>query len=159
MLAGYQEWYESVAKETFSICRELGIKTQAFFLFGIPGENQSTIKETIDFAKELDPDSAQFAIVIPHPGTELHEICKENGWLIYEQWSDFAAENCLIETDQLSREEVERARVQAYREFYFRPGFIARTMVSMRSPQDVKRVFRSARSIVDRLSFFQRAGG
>lgn len=147
------------ARETFKICRELGIKTQAFFLFGIPGENHETIRETIEFVKELDPDSAQFAIVIPHPGTELYEICKENGWLIYEQWSDFAAENSLIETEQLSREEVERARVQAYREFYFRPGFVARTMVSMRSPQDVKRVLRSAKSIVDRLSFFQRPSG
>ena len=142
-------------KETFAICRRLGIRTQAFFLFGVPGEDQETIRQTIEFAKELDPDSVQFAVAIPHPGTQLYEECQRNGWLVYNSWADFASKNSLIETEELSREEVERARVQAYREFYFRPGFILRSALRIRSLKDVRRLLRGAKSVVDRMSFFQ----
>jgi len=142
-------------KETFAICRRLGIKAQAFFLFGIPGEDQETIRETIEFAKELDPDSVQFAVAIPHPGTQLYAECQRNGWLVYDSWADFASKRSLIETKELSREEIERVRVQAYREFYFRPTFILKTAARIRSPKDVRRVLRSAKSIVDRITFFR----
>ena len=100
-------------REAFTNCRELGIKSQAYFLFGVPGETQESIDETIEFAKEIEADSTQFAIAIPHPGTELYETCVEHGWLVYDRWEDFAAENSLIETDHLTREEVEEARMRA----------------------------------------------
>ncbi len=149
----------SRTKETFAICRRLGIRAQAFFLFGIPGEDQETISQTIEFAKELDPDSVQFAVAIPHPGTQLYAQCERNGWLVYDSWADFASKNSLIETEELSREEVERARVRAYREFYFRPSFILKTAAKIRSLKDVKRVLKSAKSIVDRIFFFGASSG
>lgn len=147
------------AMETFRICRELGIHTLAFFLFGIPGENQETIQKTIGFAKRLEPDSAQFAVAIPHPGTKLYEECVRNGWLVYRDWQDFASCNSLIETEVLTREAVEQARIRAYREFYFRPSFILETALKIRSVRDVKRVLNSAKSIVDRIFFFQGVSG
>ncbi|TET73909.1 MAG: radical SAM protein, partial [Candidatus Aminicenantes bacterium] len=61
----------SQIRRAFELCRKVGIKTQAFFLFGVPGETLQTIAETIEFTKKLRPDSAQFAVVIPHPGTDL----------------------------------------------------------------------------------------
>lgn len=144
-------------KRAFDLCRKVRIKTQAFFLFGIPGETPGTIKETIEFAKKLKPDSAQFAVVIPHPGTDLYEICEREDWLKYSSWEDFSACNSLIETSQLSRQDVEKARVRAYREFYFRPSYVLRTALKIRSWNDFKAVLKSAGSIVDRISFFSRS--
>ena len=146
-------------REAFKDCRELGIKTQAFFLFGVPGETEETIEETIEFAKELDADSTQFAIAIPHPGTELYQTCMDNGWLVFDSWEDFAAENSLIETEELTRADVERARIRAYRRYYFTPRFVAKSVLRVRSLQDVKRLFRGGRSVLDRISFFQSHGG
>jgi anaerobic magnesium-protoporphyrin IX monomethyl ester cyclase len=146
-------------RETFRHCRELGIKSQAFFLFGIPGETQETIQETIEFAKDIEADSTQFAIAIPHPGTELYQVCSEQGWLVYDNWEDFAAENSLIETDQLTRDDVAKARIRAYRRFYFNPKFIARSLLRIRSFQDIKRLFRGGKSVLDRISFFGRHVG
>ena len=144
-------------EQAFELCRKVGMKTQAFFLFGTPGETPQTISETIKFAKKLRPDSAQFAVVIPHPGTDLYEICQREGWLKYKSWEDFSACNSLIETPELSRQDVEKARIRAYREFYFRPGYVLRTAVQIRNWHDFKAVFKSARSIVDRISFFSRS--
>ncbi|KPL15035.1 MAG: hypothetical protein AMJ93_16970, partial [Anaerolineae bacterium SM23_84] len=63
----------------------------------------------------------------------------------------------LIDTPQLSREEVEEARIRAYREYYFRPQFILREAFRIRHPRDVKRLWRGARSVLARLNFFQSA--
>jgi anaerobic magnesium-protoporphyrin IX monomethyl ester cyclase len=146
-------------RQAFKDCREAGIKTQAFFLFGVPGENQETIEETIQFAKEIQADSTQFAIAIPHPGTELYQTCMDNGWLVFNDWEDFAAENSLIETEELTREDVERARIHAYRSYYFSPRFVARSLLRVRSAKDLRRLFRGGRSVLDRISFFQRHAG
>ena len=145
-------------ERAFELCRKAGIKTQAFFVLGIPGETPQTIRETIEFAKKLRPDSAQFAVVIPHPGTALYEICQRGGWLKYGSWEDFSACNSLIETPELSRRDVEKARVRAYREFYFRPSYILRTALKIDSWNDLKAVLKSANSIVDRIWFFSRSG-
>jgi anaerobic magnesium-protoporphyrin IX monomethyl ester cyclase len=142
-------------RRAFKDCRELGIKTQAYFLFGVPGETEETIEETIAFAKEIDADSTQFAIAIPHPGTQLYQTCVDNGWLVFDSWEDFAAENSLIATEDLSRQDVERARIHAYRSHYFSPRFVARSLLKVRSFGDVKRLFRGGRSVLDRISFFQ----
>ncbi len=136
---------------------EVGIKTQAFFLFGIPGETQETIQQSIDFAKELGASTVQFAVAIPQPGSPLYEQCVQNNWLIYDDWEDFASCKAMIETPQLSRAEVEEARIRAYREYYFRPQFILREALRIRHPRDVKRLLRGARSVLARLNFFQSA--
>ncbi len=145
--------------EAFRLARKLGIRTQAFFLFGVPGETQETIGETIEFAKRIKPDSAQFAVVIPHPGTKLFIESREKGYLRYNDWEDFSACRGMIETPELSLEEVEEARVRAYKEFYFRPSYVAQTLLSIKSWDDLKSVVKSARSIVSRIGFFKGRGG
>jgi radical SAM superfamily enzyme YgiQ (UPF0313 family) len=145
------------AREAIRLCKELGIKSQAFFLFGVPGETQQTIQQTIDFAQELDASSTQFAVAIPQPGSPLYQQCVENSWLVYDDWEDFASSNALIETPQLSREEVEAARIRAYREQYFRPRYILQEALRVRHPRDIRRLWRGAKSVLARLRFFESA--
>ena len=147
------------AREAIRLCRELGIKSQAFFLFGVPGETPQTIQQTIDFAKELGASSTQFAVAIPQPGSPMYQQCVEEDWLVYDGWEDFASSKALIETPQLSRQEVEAARIRAYREYYFRPRFIVQEALRIRHPQDIKRLWRGAKSVLARLRFFQSARG
>lgn len=142
-------------RAAFKLTREVGIKTQAFFLFGVPGETQETVRETIDLAKELSASSTQFAIAIPHPGTALYEECKTNGWLTSEDWADYTSESSLIETPWLSAAEVEAARVQAYREYYYRPSYILGEALRIRRLADIKRLARGANSVRARIEFFQ----
>ncbi|HSJ59502.1 MAG TPA: radical SAM protein, partial [Anaerolineae bacterium] len=141
----------------FKLTHQVGIKTQAFFLFGMPGETQATIRETIEFAKALNASSTQFAIAIPHPGTALYEECRTNGWLTSEVWADYTAENSLIETPWLTAEEVEQARIRAYREYYYRPRFVVGEALKVRRLADVQRLLRGANSVRSRLRFFREA--
>lgn len=146
-------------RHAFKLTKEVGIKTQAFFLFGMPGETHETIQETIDFAKEINASSTQFAVAIPHPGTALYEECKTNGWLTSEDWADYTAESSLIETPWLTAQEVEEARIRAYREYYYRPSFIVGEALKIRRLADVKRLTRGANSVRTRIQFFRQATG
>ena len=144
-------------RHAFKLTAEVGIKTQAFFLFGIPGETQDTISETIEFAKEINASSTQFAVAIPHPGTTLYEECKANGWLTSENWVDYTSESSLIETPWLTADEVEEARIRAYREYYYRPQFIVGEALKIRRLADIKRLARGANSVRARIRFFRQA--
>jgi len=144
-------------REAFKLARQVGIKTQAFFLFGIPGETRETIRETIEFAKEINASSTQFAIAIPHPGTALYQECRANGWLTTDDWADYTAESSIIQTPWLTAQEVEEARVQAYRQFYYRPRFILGEALKVRRLADIKRLARGANSVRARIKFFNQA--
>ena len=143
------------AQKAFALSRKLGIKTQAFFLIGLPWETHQTVMKTIEFAKKLKPDSAQFAVVVPHPGTELYDICLEKGWLKHDSWEDFDCRKALIETPNFSARDAERYRREAYKQFYFRPSYILRTTFKMWNPKEAIRIVRSARSIVERIFFYK----
>ncbi|MGD9130315.1 MAG: radical SAM protein [Candidatus Bathyarchaeota archaeon] len=141
-------------RKAFRATRKVGIKSQAFFLFGLPWETPETVAKTIEFAKELKPDSAQFAIVVPHPGTELYELCLEKGWLKYKTWEDFDCRSPLIETDTLSIKDPMEYRTRAYRKFYIRPSFILRTSLKLWNPKEARRIIKSAKSVFQRISYY-----
>src|SRR6185503_13319494 len=58
-----------------------GIQTLAHFILGLPGETPATIRQTIDYAKEIDPDWAQFYCATPLPGTVFMDQAKQAGHL------------------------------------------------------------------------------
>lgn len=141
-------------RRAFKLTRKAGIMTQAFFLLGLPGETHETVKKTIEFAKEIKPDSAQFAVVVPHPGTELYDICLEKGWLKCDSWEDFDCRRVIIETESFSAKDAEKSRTKAYREFYLRPSYILRTTLKMWNPKEARRIIRSAKSVIERISYY-----
>ena len=61
-----------VARRFTKDCHELGITIHGTFILGLPGETRETIKETIHFAKEINPHTIQVSLAAPYPGTELY---------------------------------------------------------------------------------------
>ena len=49
------------------------------FMIGVPGENKTTIQETIDFCKELDLAPEVIFFMTPYPGTELYKMALSQG--------------------------------------------------------------------------------
>lgn len=125
-------------RHAFRLMREVGIESLAHFVLGLPGETKQTIKKTIKFAKEIDPDYVQFYCAIPFPGTPLYDLAEKNQWLRTKNWEDFEINRAIIETPLLSRKELERARTWAYLTFYLRPGYIFRRVFKIKSLSDFK---------------------
>jgi radical SAM superfamily enzyme YgiQ (UPF0313 family) len=96
------------ALEVVRWCRELGIMTHATFCIGLPGENESTIKETIEYMEKLNLDSAQVSKAVPYPGTPLYAWAKENGYLLTEDLDKFdGASPCVLNYPDLSSEKMD----------------------------------------------------
>ena len=59
-------------RQTVKLCRKIGIKTLAFFLFGLPGETRQERENSFNFAKELNADLVSFHRVFPYLGSDIH---------------------------------------------------------------------------------------
>jgi len=68
----------------FRAAKKSGIKANSFNMVGLPYETEGDIWETIRLNRECEPDYIQVSIFQPYPGTELHTLCKEKGWLLTE---------------------------------------------------------------------------
>ena len=109
-------------------CHQLGVKMHGCFIIGLPGETQQTIRETLEFAKALDPHTLQVSVAAPYPGTFLYEQAKKEGWLRNESGEllmDEGFQVTSVEYPHLSHEEMFDAVEDFYRKFFFRPRKIA----------------------------------
>jgi len=76
-------------REAFRLIKEIGISTSSSFIIGLPGDTVETVKQTIEFAKELNPNYAIFYAAIPYPGTELARQVVESGGKLPDNWDDY----------------------------------------------------------------------
>jgi radical SAM superfamily enzyme YgiQ (UPF0313 family) len=116
-------------RRAVACCKKVGIQTMGHFIFGLPGESKETAEQTIRFMLDLDLDYMQCYCAVPYPKTELGELAKAKGWVRADRWSqyDFGGDS-IMNTDQLTCEEVTLFRKKAFRRFYFRPLYVFRQM-------------------------------
>lgn len=119
-------------------CSMAGIETRGLFIFGNLGENESTMEDTIRFAKKLPLDTATFHICIPMPKTEYWEIIQREGKFLDVGWKGYTAysDGAFVHGD-VTPELMSRMQKKAYREFYLRPQFVMKRFFRIRSVKDV----------------------
>jgi len=61
--------------------KDLGIEVESFFVVGMPGETEESLKRSFKYARELDTDATHYFFANPMPGTKLWKICVENDYL------------------------------------------------------------------------------
>jgi radical SAM superfamily enzyme YgiQ (UPF0313 family) len=141
-------------RNAFKLTKEVGILTVAYFMIGSPGDSNETVRKTINFAKELDADFAQFSICTPFPGSELFDNLIKSGVRI-QDWdkasyvtSKSKAEPISL-TKELSAEELKKWYSKAYKEFYLRPSYWLKTISRIRSIDDIKIILNGFRMMVN----------
>ncbi|HAF96498.1 MAG: hypothetical protein A2X34_01290 [Elusimicrobia bacterium GWC2_51_8] len=60
-------------RATINLVKNTGLSATGNFMLAYPGESKEDILQTINFAKELDLNLAQFMLTIDSPGSELFE--------------------------------------------------------------------------------------
>ena len=132
------------AKTAFGLARKHGLITLADFMIGHPDETGEDVERTIRFARELDPDYAQFSITTPYPATVLYKEAMERGIIKGDVWREFAINpNEDFQPPRwdeiISREQLVEYIHKAYRCFYLRPRFVLREMARTKSPKSFSR--------------------
>lgn len=119
------EWNVAV-RESFVRLHAAGIGSIALFMVGLPDETVAEVEMSIRLARAIEPDYVQVQIYSPYPDVPL--------------WDELPAElraakplyhyrSPLVSASRMSVQEVVAAQRRFYREFYFRPGFVARHLV------------------------------
>ena len=129
-------------EDVFRWTKQAGIKTGAYFLLGIPGETLENMQETIDFAIKVNPDVVNFNMVRPLPKTEIYYLAEKFGKVTARGWDDFNFDaKPIFESRDWTSKQVEEMYHKAYRSFYFRPSFMAKQLLSVRNPDDMKSIY------------------
>lgn len=110
-------------------CDKIGIKVSSFFILGLKGETEHSIRQTIEYSKKLNTFVAQFCILTPFPGTEFFEEIKDK--IFEKDWSKFNSFTPVFEHENLSSEQLLKLKEKAFVEFYFRPRFALKTLWRM----------------------------
>lgn len=122
-------------ERVFQWCRELGIKTVANYMIGLPHEKSpQDIRDNIDFLKSLKPDYAQINILSLYPHTQVHRDAMKLGIAEEGKWEKFSMDPLHYKfrvehwTQYMSEDELLKLQRESYRSFYFRPGYILQSL-------------------------------
>jgi anaerobic magnesium-protoporphyrin IX monomethyl ester cyclase len=104
--------------------KKAGIMNWGYFIIGLPGETVKTIRQTIDFAKQLPLDIALFHIAAPHPGTPFFFEVVRNGWFRQgTRWEQVDMDKeTVLDYPGLTAEQLEYWQKRAFREWAYRPA-------------------------------------
>lgn len=146
---------KSITVEKFYQFREDARKAKVLvhgcFMAGNPGETHESLRKTLDLAKHLNPDTAQFFPIMIYPGTEAYEWASQNHYMLTDDYGKWLTEDGLHRTivsqPGLSAEDIVAWCDEARREYYLRPRFIlAKIWEILTSPHEAGRIFKASRT-------------
>ncbi len=130
---------EKVVKMT----RKAGVGVRGFFMLALPGETESTMRDTLRFAKKLNLTSAVFHLTTPFPGTTLFNLARNSGELredvSYDAYMLGFSDDVPYVPKALNAQLIKDFQQTAYGEFYLRPSFLMKRILEIRSLGDIQR--------------------
>jgi radical SAM superfamily enzyme YgiQ (UPF0313 family) len=144
-------------RRVVKLTKKVGIRSRVAFMFGNPGETEETIKKTIKFALELNPDEVQFNITTPYPGTEMFDWAEKNGYLLTKDWNDYRDYSSqVVELPTVSNDVIKRYYRMAYIKFYLRLSFMFNWVFNIKSFTQFKQAVKGFFVIISLLLFKSR---
>jgi len=112
------------AERALKWAKKAGIMNWGYFIVGLPGETEETIRQSIEFAKKLPLDIALFHVAAPYPGTPFFFDVVENGWFRPgTRWEQVDMDKgTVLDYPNLTAERLLYWQKRAFREWAFRPG-------------------------------------
>lgn len=133
------------AREAVRLCREHGVRSHCFLVFGFPWDTHESIENLVRFAKELDSDFFDFNLAYPIPGTELFKMVVEEQLCDVGRLAHGGYHVAAVRTRTVGARELEKLRRKALWSLYLRPSYIVRT-------------FRQAGSVPVAFNYLREAG-
>ncbi len=150
-------------RNAVSMARKAGLDIDGMFMIGLPEETEETIRETIDFAIELNVRYAIFNLFVPYPGCDLYDTLKAQNKIHYKSWSDFTSYPTysggtpVYVPDDLSHEQLMNLQKYAMNKFYFRPAFIVGELKRLKLSQ-IRNYYSGVKGLLSqRVGIFQPA--
>jgi magnesium-protoporphyrin IX monomethyl ester (oxidative) cyclase len=130
---------------SLALCRELGIKTFAFFIIGLPGDTVEIALKTIRFAVEMKPNWVQFTAASPFIGTKLRDWAIAQGLVEPDDRAYVNSHQVMIGNGNLTKEQVG----SLYRLARFLQNFLLNRKGILKDDHRHSAMYRTAKSAAD----------
>ena len=137
-------------------CHQVGILFYGLAIIGLPGENEASVQDTIDFINEIEPFYTQFGYCTPFPNTDTYDWFKSRGFLKTEDWSQYfpLGERPIIRTEALDEAALVRLRKKLYWSVLLRPAKLLRAI----RPLDWKHNVMGLKKVLGRVALLAKGG-
>jgi anaerobic magnesium-protoporphyrin IX monomethyl ester cyclase len=111
------------ALETVHIANRAGLKTQAFYIVGSPGETREQMLETIRFSRRVNATLTFYNMLTPYPGTKDFDHYFSGIPLKDIEWDNFVAigERCVLQKSEVPAAEIQKMLADANLIYYLSP--------------------------------------
>jgi anaerobic magnesium-protoporphyrin IX monomethyl ester cyclase len=135
-------------REKVALLKKRSMRVKGLFIVGLPGEDESAILRSIDYALSVDFDEINVSKFTPFPGAPLYATIREHG-TFDEEWERMNLLNFVFVPKALTGERLEELYREFIKRFYQRPGTAWKyTKLMLREPQHVLTVARHARQFL-----------
>jgi len=107
--------------------KEADIQVIGNYIFGLPDDDLASMQQTLDLAKSLNCEFANFYSAMAYPGSPLYTAALQHGWELPEQWSGFSQHSydCKpLPTDKVSAAEVLGFRDNSFHDYFEDPVYL-----------------------------------
>jgi radical SAM superfamily enzyme YgiQ (UPF0313 family) len=130
----------AIVKNALRDLKRAGIKSYGFFIFGFPEETHATAQDTINFAVNNDFDRVWFNVLTPYPGSEIFDRwIRGRSWGGID-WDIYDGSTAAMDTQGLTKSEVEKYQKIAARAFYLRPKNLFNFLINL-GPKQIITIF------------------
>lgn len=99
--------------------KDADINVGGNYIFGLPDDTHETMTETLEMAKKLNCEFANFNILMPYPGSQLYaELQRDNNPEDWAEYSQYGYETKPQPTSELSPRSIVQFRDQAFNDYY-----------------------------------------
>lgn len=133
-------------RQVIKMTQEVGINIRAYFMMGMPYETLADMDKTISFSQELNVDIATFTLFVPLPGTLDYKRARQTGtfpqpeYYFHKVYPEFNFPDApLYIPDGMTAKELLAKHKKAYNQYYFRWRYLLKSLLSIRTSQDVIR--------------------
>jgi radical SAM superfamily enzyme YgiQ (UPF0313 family) len=113
--------------------RDAGIYVIGNYIFGLPDDTYDSMLDTLNMAKRLNTEWANFYSAMAYPGSQLYHQAIKNQWPLPSDWLGFsqhAFETLPLPTETLSGPEVLAFRDRAHMDYFTDANYLS--MVSQK---------------------------
>jgi radical SAM superfamily enzyme YgiQ (UPF0313 family) len=107
--------------DAMKMVKESGINIMANFMFGLPEDTIDSMEQTLQLARDINPEFINFYCTMAYPGSELYNQCLRDKIPLPENWIGFSQlgyETLPLPSKYLSSREILSFRDNAFNRFF-----------------------------------------
>jgi len=111
------------------MAKKAKLPVYGFYMIGFPWETAEHIADTRKHIFDTAPDFLEVHIAMPYYGTELHELCVQQGAITDDVLGSNYFESGIVATAGCTPQQLHKLRDDIMKSFYLRPGYLAKRLL------------------------------